>query len=318
MEALEGHVILVTGGTGLVGAHLVELLVNDGATVVVPFRSFHPRSYFMTQHLQEKSIMVSCDVQDYHRVLDVITKYQVEYVVHLAAQPIVPTAYHNPHRTILTNIVGTVNILEAMRQYPLIKGAIVASSDKAYGNLQKTYREADPLRGSHPYDVSKSSADLITQAYHATYHLPVIVTRFGNIYGPGDLHFSRIIPGIMQTAVSGTILEIRSDGKFSRDYIYVKDVALAYRFLLQRSRETQGNIYNIATNEHYTVLELIKKSEKILGVSVPYKILNVAKGETPEQHLDWAKIRQLGWKPTHTLDTVLPETYEWYKQYAFI
>ena len=315
MERLEGKSVLVTGGTGLVGGHLVEALLQRKCRVVIPYRSVDPRSYFSTQKLAERSIMAIGDLKDAERMFDIVTKYEIEYIFHLGAQPIVPTAYNNPLETIATNVMGTVHVLESARRYPGVKGVIVASSDKAYGKSDKPYQENDPLRGDHPYEVSKSSADLIAYSYFKTYGLSIVITRFGNIYGPGDLNISRIVPGIMKTILTEETLELRSDGTYVRDYIYVNDVVTAYIFLMDNINKASGNIYNISSNYSYSVFEMIKQVERILHKKVPYRVAHNAINEIPYQHLDCAKITALGWRPQGDLDDSIHKTYDWYKAY---
>lgn len=315
MERLTGRTILVTGGTGLVGSHVIELLLKKGHRVITTMRSHDPRSYFSTQKLYQRVIAAHCDIQDYTRVFDVVTKYEVDYIIHLAASAIVTTSYENPVEAIRTNVLGSVHVLEAARSSPRVKGVILASSDKAYGKSKRMYREDDPLRGDHPYEVSKSSADLIAHTYWKTYGLPVVITRFGNIYGPGDLHENRIIPGIMSSLISGASLVLRSNGTYVRDYVYVGDVACAYEFLLARMGTTQGQAYNISTDASYTVLDLIGQVEKIFRKRIRYTISNTAVNEIPYQHLDCGKIQKLGWKPRYAMREGLIKTYAWYRKY---
>jgi len=313
MERLTGKNILVTGGTGFVGSHIVEALIKLRANVIVPYRSRDPRSYFFRQHLDRKALMVHCDVKDSQRVFDVVTKYGTDFIIHLAAQSIVPTAYVNPLETLETNIIGTAHILEAARLYGKVKGIIVASSDKAYGKSSKAYTETDPLRGDHPYEVSKSSEDLIAKMYYRTYKLPVVITRFGNIYGEGDLNFSRIIPGIMKAVITKEKLIVRSNGTYIRDYVYVQDVVSGYLFLLKNMDTVTGEAFNLSSNNSYSVIDLMKQSERILRRKIPYRIENSAKNEIPYQHVNAEKINKLGWKPTHSLKTALPSVLRWYK-----
>jgi CDP-glucose 4,6-dehydratase len=308
--------ILVTGGGGFVGSHLVKRLIGLGANVVVSQRNNNPRSFFTTERLEKKVQRAHLDVKDKRRVFDAVTKYEIDSIFHLAAQAIVTTAYCNPSETLETNVMGTVNILEAARLYSHVKGIIIASSDKAYGKLKKSkYLETDPLRGDHPYDVSKSAADLIAQAYYKTYHLPVAITRFGNIYGEGDLNLNRIVPGIMMSLINKQILEVRSDGKDVREYVYVDNVIDGYLDVLRNMETTQGEAFNIGSKDTLSVVELIKKIEKILGKKVDYKILNISKNEIPYQSLDYSKIQEkTGWQPKYSLEKVIPKIYLWYKK----
>lgn len=335
---LKGKNILVTGGTGFVGSHLSEALVGRGARVVIPYRSIDPESYFVTSGLDKKTVMAVGDVTDRRRIVDIVSKYEIEIIYHLAAQPIVDTAYNNPVETITTNVIGTVHVLDAAYTSGTVRNIFVTSSDKAYGKLNPgkpipgiignatqnsgnhnaygnlAYGEDHPLQGDHPYEASKSAADIITQSYVKTYGAPVVTVRFGNIYGPGDLNMSRIIPGIMQAALRKEVLPLRSNGMFVRDYVYVGDVVRAYLFLLDHFDRAAGQAYNIASDTSLTVIDLIKQANRILKLPVRYDIKNNQKNEIPYQHLDWSKIAQLGWSPECTLESGLTATYAWYNK----
>lgn len=315
MKNFEEKNILVTGGTGLIGSHLVEELMGQKANVVTTFQSINPNSYFFSQKLDKKAVMVNVDVCNYDDLFNLVTKFDIEYIFHLAAQPLVEVAYRNPKRTLYSNILGTINVLECTRLFPKIKGVIVASSDKSYGKLaKKKYLETDPLLGDHPYEVSKSSAYLISYSYYKTYNLPVVITRFGNVYGEGDLNFSRIIPGIMKAVINNKVLEVRSNGKYVRDYLYVKDVVKGYLLLAQNVEKIKGEAYNFGSNETLSVEGVIKTVEKALKKKVRYKILNTTKNEIPYQSLDYSKIKNtLGWTPSYRISKVIKKIRRWYK-----
>lgn len=314
MEGLKEKRILVTGGAGFIGGHLTGELVASGANVAVIDIIVHPKSTFALNNLKNKVLLELIDIRDKKKVLGFCKRLKPEYIFHLAAEPIVQEAYTNPHKAFETNIMGTVNVLEAARINGRVKGIIVASSDKAYGKTKKAYTEDSPLRADHPYDVSKASADLISQTYFKTYGLPVVVTRFGNVYGEGDLHFGRIIPDICESIIKKKVLRIRSDGTYVRDYLYVKDVVDGYLFLAGKINKIKGETFNFSSNDTLSVLELIEKAEKILEVKIPYKILNNAKNEIPYQHLDDAKVKRLGWNNMFTLDNQLEQVIQWYKK----
>jgi len=309
--------VVVTGGAGFIGGHVVELLLQKNYHVIVIDIQHPCTSYFFLNRLDQKV--------DY-RIVDIRNKKQVDaffnlvhpaYVIHLAAQPIVQEAYDHPYEAFETNIMGTVNILEACRKQPGIKGIIVASSDKAYGKTKKTYTEKSPLQGDHPYDVSKSCEDLIAYTYFKTYDLPVVVTRFGNVYGEGDMHFDRIVPGICQAVIKNETLPIRSDGTYIRDYLYVKDVAKGYLLLMEKCGDKKANIkgeaYNFSSKDNLSVLTMIQKAQKSLKQRIPYDILNIAQNEIPYQHLSDQKIRTLGWKNSVRYIDILPSVIHWYK-----
>lgn len=308
--------IIVTGGTGFIGSHLVALLIAKGyKKIVVIDKELVSDSYFSSQKLQNKVTVEILDIREKNKVFSVFKKYNPSFVFHLAAEPIVFDSYIDPISTFETNIMGTVFILEAVRKLSSIKCVIVASSDKAYGKTDKAYTESSPLRGDHPYDVSKSSADLISQAYFKTYQTPVIVTRFGNVYGEGDLHLDRIIPGICESIAKEKPLMIRSDGTYVRDYLYVQDVVMGYVTLLNKYEQIIGESFNFSSDTTLSVLDVIKRAEKTLKRSISHRILNSAKNEIPYQHLDDKKIRKLGWKREFSFDKGLKNTFNWYEKY---
>ena len=314
MEGMEvkGANILITGGCGFIGGHLVDNLVTQGTNITVLDILLDSNSIFARKKLKGKTNLQFININNRQKVLNIFKRCKPSYVIHLAAQPIVEEAYQNPYQNFETNIMGTVNILDAAR-FGNIKGVIVASTDKAYGKTSKTYNEDVPLRGDHPYDVSKSCEDLIAQTYYKTYGLPVVITRFGNVYGEGDLHFGRIIPGICKAVIQKHKLLIRSDGTYVRDYIYVNDVISGYLLLLRKINQIKGEAFNFSSKDTLFVTEVIKTAEKILKIDIPYKILNTAKNEIPYQHLDDKKIRKLGWKHQYSINTTLPGILASYK-----
>ncbi|MFH1292377.1 MAG: GDP-mannose 4,6-dehydratase [bacterium] len=317
MNSTENKKIFVTGATGLVGAHLVERLLElEPAQIVCLCRSQDPSSYFYLKGLDKKVVLAYGDLKDKERIFDIVSKYEITHIFHVAAQAIVPTAYVNPYETLSSNIMGTVHILEAARQSVGIEAVVVASSDKAYGKNCDRAVETNPMAGDHPYDVSKSCTDLVSLSYHKTYGVPVAVSRFGNIFGPGDLNFNRIIPGICHSIIKDQVLELRSDGSFVRDYVYVKDVVDGYISLAENIEKSKGQAFNFSTGYNFSVLDLIKKVSEVLGQQCDYKIINDQKNEIPAQSLDFSKATEvLGWKSKYDFEEGVKETYEWYKGY---
>jgi CDP-glucose 4,6-dehydratase len=267
-----------------------------------------------------KISLVHGSVENYDLMERALNEYEIDTVFHLAAQTIVGTANRNPLSTFEANIQGTWSVLEACRRNPLVKRIAVASSDKAYGACDKLpYDEGTPLRGQHPYDVSKSCADLISQTYFNTYQLPVVVTRCGNFYGPGDLNFNRLIPGTIWSAVRRTAPVIRSNGRYIRDYIYVKDGAEAYLLLAQRMEELglAGQAFNFSYELQLSVLDMTLKILSLMDASdLQPKILDEAAHEIEHQYLSAAKARRvLQWKPVYALEQGLRETIAWYRSF---
>lgn len=312
--------VFVTGCTGLLGSWLVKTLVENRANVIGLIRDWVPKSNLILQDTINKIITVRGEVEDYFLLERILNEYEIDVVFHLAAQTIVGIANRNPISTFETNIKGTWNILEACRKNPTVKKIIIASSDKAYGKHKiLPYTEDASLKGSHPYDVSKSCADLIAFTYHNTYKLPVCVTRCGNFFGGGDLNFNRIIPGTIRSVILNERAVIRSNGKFIRDYIYILDAVNAYLYLAERmdERKVIGETFNFSNEIQLTVIELVNKILSIMDrKDLKPIILNEAKGEIKHQYLSAAKAKEmLRWRPTYTLEEGLRETVEWYKEF---
>jgi CDP-glucose 4,6-dehydratase len=315
--------IFITGATGLLGSWLTKLMVDEGANLIALNRDIVPKSILWSSseeftYIKDELTVVHGCLEDYQLLERVLNEYEIEVVFHLGAQTIVGTANRNPLSTFESNIRGTYNLLEACRRNKeLIKAIVVASSDKAYGIQDKLpYDENTPLRGTHPYDVSKSCADLISYSYFNTYKLPVCITRCGNLYGPGDLNFNRIIPETIRSLLNGERPIIRSDGTYIRDYFYVKDGALAYKTLAEKMYELDihGESFNFSNEIQVTVLELVDKLIEIMGGNIKAKILGNASNEIKHQYLSAQKARSiLDWHPHYTLEEGLKETIEWYQ-----
>ena len=222
--------VLVTGATGIVGSALTRRLLDTGAYVVVLVRDWDPQSELVRTGDIQRTSVVNGRLEDYGSIERAINEHEIETVFHLGAQPIVTTALRNPLPTFEANIRGSYNLLEACRVHrSLVSSVVVASSDKAYGDAPTLpYTEEMPVNGRHPYDVSKSCTDLLAMTYAHTYQLPVAVARCGNIFGGGDLNWSRIVPGTLRSLLRGQQPVVRSDGTFVRDYLHVDDVVDAY------------------------------------------------------------------------------------------
>jgi CDP-glucose 4,6-dehydratase len=310
---------LVTGATGLVGSWVVKRLVELQADVVCLVRDWVPESELVQGRLLERVKAVRGDVRDQGLLERALGEYEIDTVLHLAAQTIVPIAGRNPISTFESNIGGTWTVLEACRRSPLVKQVVTASSDKAYGDHDgRPYDEATPLRGRHPYDVSKSCADLIAQTYASVFGTPVAITRCGNFYGGGDLNWNRIVPGTIRAVLRGQRPVIRSDGTPVRDYFYVEDGAAAYLLLaeqLHRKPELRGEAFNFSNETPVTVLELVQQILGLMGSRLTPDVRNEAQHEIPSQVLNAQKARGvLGWSPMFDLGEGLRRTADWYAQ----
>jgi len=312
--------VFVTGATGLLGSWLVAELVKRGAVVTALVRDHVPFSLLYSFGLDSHIQSVSGRLEDQGLLDRVLAEYEVEVVFHLAAQTQVLVANRSPLSTFEANIRGTYLLLEACRGHKLLKSAVVASSDKAYGSAARLpYDEDTPLRGEHPYDVSKSCADLIANTYAKCFDVPVCVTRCGNLYGGGDLNFGRIIPGTIRSAYQNQAPVIRSDGTPVRDYFYVRDAVDAYLLLAEKMLEhgISGEAYNFSNELQLNVAELTRRILAAMGRDeLQPIILGKNRGEIQNQYLSAGKARaQLGWAPRYSFDAALAETIKWYVEF---
>jgi CDP-glucose 4,6-dehydratase len=312
--------VLVTGCTGLLGSWMTEELIARGAQVIGLVRDQIPQSRLWQTKSIDQLVTVRGEIENLATLERILSEYEIDTVFHLAAQTIVGVANREPLGTFEANIKGTWNILEACRRVGGVKRIVVASSDKAYGDCDVLpYGEDTPLRGEHPYDVSKSCADLICRTYYVTYNLPVCVTRCGNFYGGGDLNFNRLIPDTIRSTLQGQPMKIRSDGSYIRDYFYVKDGVLAYLHLAEQMEDSKlwGEAFNFSSEMQLSVLEMVKKILKLMGCEdLQPIVLNQATNEIQHQYLSSEKAKKLlNWRSQFQLDTALQETINWYKNF---
>ena len=311
--------VFITGATGFLGSWLTRYLLEENANITALVRDWVPKSKLVYDDSINKINTVRGNIEDYLLLERIINEYEVDTVFHVAAQTIVGIANSNPLSTFESNIKGTWNILEACRKSPGLKKIIVASSDKAYGDQEiLPYSESTPLTGRHPYDVSKSCADLICRSYFETYGLPVCVTRCGNFYGGGDLNFNRIIPGTIRSILNNKQPLIRSDGSFIRDYFYIEDAVLAYLLLAEKMDDSSlhGEAFNFSNEIQITVLDLVNKIIGLLGSNLKPVILNEAANEIKHQYLSAKKAKDLlGWKSEYDLSIGLQKTISYYTEF---
>jgi CDP-glucose 4,6-dehydratase len=317
VSAWDRKSVLVTGADGFIGSWLAERLLAEGARVAVPRRDFSPDSRFRTDGIEERCHVVLADITDLESMVRILNEDGVDTVFHLAAQAIVGVANRAPLSTWESNVRGTYTLLEACREVGVPR-IVVASSDKAYGaHDELPYREDFPLRPTYPYDVSKACTDLIARSYAATHDMPVAVTRLANVYGGGDLNFSRLVPDTARALVRGERPVIRSDGSPRRDYIYVEDAVEAYLAVadsLDRP-DLHGRAWNAGAGEPVEVRELVRRLIAASGRELEPEVCGdgTPPGEIAHQYLDSSAIRdELGWSPRWDLDRGLRETYAWY------
>lgn len=316
----KGRNVFLTGANGFVGTWLAKALVDKGATVIALIRDIIPESPLEYMAVSPKlSAIVYGTTTDYDVVERTFNEYAIDTCFHLAAQAITTAANQSPPSTFESNIKGTWNVLEAARNSKTLQRIVVASSDKAYGEHDKLpYKEDFPLLASHPYDASKACTDILARTYWNTYDLPVAVSRCANIYGGGDLNFSRIVPDTIRAVLYDKRPVIRSDGTPIRDYMYVSDAVDAYLLLAERidNPKVTGEAFNFGTEEPVSVLELVDKIIQASGkTSLEPVIKGTSKmaGEIDKQYLSITKARSvLGWDPKYDLEDGLLETISWY------
>jgi CDP-glucose 4,6-dehydratase len=311
--------VLVTGATGMLGGWLVRRLHARGAMVVCLVRDWVPQCELARTELMEKVNVVRGDVEDLGLIERALGEYEIDTVFHLAAQTIVTIANRNPISTFESNVRGTWNVLEACRRSPQIRAIVLASSDKAYGSQPTLpYSEDMPLQGRHPYDVSKSCADLIAQSYAKTFKMPISITRCGNFYGGGDLNWNRVVPGTIRAVIRGQRPIIRSDGRYVRDYFYVEDAASAYMLLAEhvtRKPELHGQAFNFSNENQINVIDLVHLILKEMDSNLQPEIQDQATNEIRHQYLCAERARSLlNWAPEFTLEQGLQRTIAWYRE----
>ena len=313
--------VLVTGATGIVGTWLCKRLVDERADVTVLVRDWDPQSEFVRAGTIQKCCVVQGALEDYASLERAISEQEVDTIIHLGAQALVGVALRSPLATFEANIRGTYNLLDAARVHQdLVKRIVVASSDKAYGDSELLpYTEDMPLNGRHPYDVSKSCTDLLALTYAETYGLPVAIARCGNIYGGGDLHWSRIVPGTIRSVLENRPPVLRSDGTNIRDYLFVDDVVDAYLGLAELSgtKGVQGEAFNFSPESRINVLEITRAILRLMNrEDLKPLIQSNAKAEIQDQYLDASKARErLDWSPSHDLEAGLRKTIPWYQAF---
>ncbi len=310
--------VAVTGATGFLGSHLVGYLVGVGAEVAVLVRDQLP-STSVSAPWRDRVSEVRGSLEDQKIMERLLGEYQVQSLFHLGAQSQVEIANRNPVSTFEANVTGTWTALEAARRCPTVDQVLVASSDKAYGDQAVLpYDEKMSLDAVHPYDVSKACTDLISRSYHATFGLPVVTTRCGNFYGPGDSNWNRLVPGTCRAVIEGRRPVIRSDGTLTRDYIYIADAALAYLRLAEcfaADPSLAGQAFNFSCETPMSVLDLVARIQAVAGTAFEPIVEGKSSGEISHQYLSASKARRvLGWEPAYTMEDALAETLSWYRR----
>lgn len=318
MSTWDGRRVLVTGATGLVGSWLVRALLERGSQVCALVRDADPQSELLRSGDLGRTTVVNGEVQSLETLLRALNQHRPDTVFHLAAQTQVGCAFRDPFETFESNVRGTYALLEACRRHAeVVRRIVIASSDKAYGEATTLpYTERTPLEARFPYDTSKLCTDVITRSYFATYGLPAVIARCGNIYGGGDLNWDRIVPGTIRSLLRHERPIIRSDGTLVRDYVYVKEIAEAYLLLAEHVHrpEVRGEAFNFSAGEPASVLQVVEAVGEALGVTPDPEVRGEAVAEISRQFLSSERARAvLGWQARYTLAQGLGETVAWYR-----
>lgn len=322
--------VLITGINGFIGGNLAKACYHNGANVVGIIRNQNRNSFLFHEGIADKVNLIPGDVTDKELIRSVIAEERIDCCFHLAAQVEVGVARAYPSLTWETNIKGTYALLEAIRESgEAIQAVIIASTDKAYGSYEQDklpYLEEYPLIPVYPYDVSKACADMIARTYASDlYSLPIIITRFCNIYGPGQLNFSALIPDVVRAALGHGEFIPRGNGLHIRDYIYVDDVVDLYMLFAEKlfhNKNLRGEIFNAGTNKPKRVKEIVEKIYAILNRESEYRRIEdmwanrQTTGEIDNQYMNYDKLnRYFGWQPSIDFDTGLRQTIAWYEKY---
>ncbi len=323
--------ILITGVGGFVGSNLAKDLIKNHSKVIGLTKNKKIESLLYFERLDKKIQLIFGEITDKELLKSIFLKYDIDICFHLAAQVEVGLARKYPYLTWETNVRGTYTLLETIRENKKKpKSIIIASSDKAYGNYPSKllpYKENYQLKANYPYDTSKACADMIAKSYSTKlFNLPIVITRFANIYGPGQLNFSALIPDLIRSCLLNKKFIMRSDGESIRDFIHINDIVDLYKLLSKNlyldPKKFSGEIFNAGTNVQHKIKDIVKrifiltKKEKNLR-KVFHKIKkNRTKGEISIQYMDYEKLKLfLKWKPKYKLENSLPKLVKWYRKY---
>jgi len=326
-----GKNVLITGINGFIGGNLAKSLVSKDANVFGLLRNKKKDTFLYFENIADDIVLFEGELINKDLLLRIVTEEQIEFIYHLAAQVEVGVGLINPFLTFETNIKGTYSLLEAARQSNgVVKSIVIASTDKAYGSYDKEmmpYKEDYPLNPMYPYDVSKACGDMIARSYASdVYNLPIVVTRFCNIYGPGQLNFSALFPDGIRSALGYSTFIPRGNGEQVRDFIYIDDVIDLYikisKMLVDDPASCSGEVFNAGTNSPVTVKKVLKEIYAAVDNYSDYEAIEksmVCKktvGEINYQYMDYTKaFNYFSWKPTHSLQEGTQKNIAWFKKY---
>ena len=309
--------VLITGGTGFLGSHITKRLVGNVESVTIVTTDIRQQTTLKSLGVDvDKINLVKGDVRDFDFLRLLFNEYEFDTVFHLGALSEVKKCQPDPKLAFDVNVGGTVNVLEACRMYGKVKAVVVSSSDKAYGNGQVPYVEGQSLNGVGTYEVSKSATDLIARSFYSNYGVPVVVTRCSNLYGGGDMNFSRVIPNNINKILNGERPMIwKGSEKSTREFLYIDDAVDAYLSLVENITKTKGEAFNIGSNEVITIGELLNLLLTKMDSNLKIKYVEKDFPEISHQYLDSSKIKKhTGWKPETSLQNGILKSIKSYKE----
>jgi CDP-glucose 4,6-dehydratase len=314
--------VLITGISGFLAPHIAEKLESLGANIIGTVHDYKKISYGQITGLYNKVNIAQADINDLSRIEELLANYEIDYIFHCAANSIVRQFATNPTGCLQTNIIGTMNILEAARRVGGVKGIACMESDKSYGSFDPDdlpYKEGQAIKPTNVYEVSKACSGLIAEAYSNNYLLPIFTIRAANLYGPGDMNMSRLIPGsIIRLFHSESPVLYSGVAKYIREFLYVEDAAMSLIKLMEKIDITKSNIYNLGSGEIHQIENIIKLICKKIDSSIEHVVVeknNLFK-EIEQQYLDIEKVKSVidNYK-TLSLNEGIDRTIEWYKKY---
>lgn len=311
MDYFKGKNVLITGINGFIGTAAARSFLLDGAHVVGIVKDTNRKT---DADVLEECSIVRGDIRDYDTVRYTISHYEIDFVLHLASQPIVKVCHSDPYTAYETNVMGVVNVLEACRVQKIPpRKIVVLTSDKYYGSAKTLpYTEDLPPEVADTYCTSKTCQDMVARSFAQTYHMPVVVSRAGNVYGPGDFNMSRLIPKNAVKLYSGESPVLYSHAaEMVREFLYIDDVVAAFKIMLKKG--LPGEAYNVGGSEPVKIGHLVDVLRNKINKYIEIKIEEVPFGEISKQYLNADRLKDLGWENRVSLEVGLEKTVEFYK-----
>ena len=308
--------IVIVGSNSFSGSHFVDRLLSENIECIGISRSQEPNDVFLpykkrdTKQFQFYQFDLNHNLTE---IIDVINDAKAKYVVNFAAQGMVAESWRHPEQWFQTNVVATIKFHEEIRKLGFLKKYIHVSTPEVYGNCEGRIKENRVYNPSTPYAVSKAAADMSLMSFFEAYNFPVVFTRAGNVYGPGQRLY-RIIPRTILFFLTGKTLELHGGGRSIRSFVNVRDVADATLKTIQNGKT--GEIFHLSTDQTVSIKKLVELIADLMGISFKNhtKIVDDRLGKDFSYFLDSSKAKtELGWNPGISLEDGIKETIYWVK-----